>query len=84
MKAVTFKKKLKAVNEIIFQKIKISEYKFVKWLAKSCIGFVLDGSGTFIMYKLGSSKTTIGFHDILGIVALLFMFYNAVGAIYIF
>jgi uncharacterized repeat protein (TIGR03987 family) len=47
------------------------------------IGFVFDASGTFMMYKLGGSKIRFGFHDILGYIALLLMFLNAIGAIFI-
>lgn len=48
-----------------------------------CIGFGFDMGSTIIMYRLSGSKIKIGFHYILGDIALLLMLINAICSIII-
>ena len=71
---------------LIFYTISIlSEFKrktLLKWhVIMFCIGLICDVFGTFIMYKLGGNKTSVGIHDILGYSALMLMLINAIGSV---
>ena len=73
---------------LVFYTVSIlNEFKrktLLPWhVAMFCIGLICDAFGTFIMYKSGGSKISVGIHDILGFSALLLMLINAIASVFV-